>query len=206
MSDRLKGKRAFVTAAAVGIGRACAVAFAREGATVFATDIDETRLAALKSEGIAEVARLDARDTAAVAATTQAETSQTAPTITSTPVTTALRGQPYAYSVVASGSAPLAFSLVTGPAGMGVNSATGLVSWTPPTPGTFAVAVRVSNGVGSAEQPFTITVNELPQITSSPVTAGLAGQPESVKRKLLWENAARLYRVPPPDRPWRAGA
>ena len=68
MSDRLKGKRAFVTAAAVGIGRACAVAFAREGATVFATDIDETKLAALKSEGIAEVARLDARDSAAVAA------------------------------------------------------------------------------------------------------------------------------------------
>ena len=68
MSDRLKGKRAFVTAAAVGIGRACAVAFAREGATVFATDIDEAKLAALKSEGIAEVARLDARDSAAVAA------------------------------------------------------------------------------------------------------------------------------------------
>ena len=53
MSDRLKGKRAFVTAAAVGIGRACAVAFAREGATVFATDIDEKGLAALKGEGIA---------------------------------------------------------------------------------------------------------------------------------------------------------
>ena len=68
MSDRLKGKRAFVTAAAVGIGRACAVAFAREGATVFATDIDEAKLAALKGEGIAEVARLDVRDTTAVAA------------------------------------------------------------------------------------------------------------------------------------------
>lgn len=68
MSDRLKGKRAFVTAAAVGIGRACAVAFAREGATVFATDIDEAKLEVLKREGIAEVARLDARDSAAVAA------------------------------------------------------------------------------------------------------------------------------------------
>ncbi len=40
MSDRLQGKRAFVTAGAAGIGRACAVAFAREGATVFATDED----------------------------------------------------------------------------------------------------------------------------------------------------------------------
>ena len=68
MSDRLKGKRAFVTAAAAGIGRACALAFAREGATVFATDIDETKLADLKREGIAEIAKLDARDSAAVAA------------------------------------------------------------------------------------------------------------------------------------------
>ncbi|MFN5457313.1 SDR family NAD(P)-dependent oxidoreductase, partial [Bradyrhizobium sp.] len=66
MSDRLKGKRAFVTAAAAGIGRACAIAFARQGATVFATDIDENGLATLKSEGIAEVATLDVRSTAAV--------------------------------------------------------------------------------------------------------------------------------------------
>jgi 2-keto-3-deoxy-L-fuconate dehydrogenase len=68
MSDRLKGKHAFVTAAAAGIGRACAVAFAREGATVFATDVDEKGLSTLKNEGVADVARLDVRDPAAVTA------------------------------------------------------------------------------------------------------------------------------------------
>src|SRR6202049_174835 len=68
MSDRLQGKRAFVTAGAAGIGRASALAFAREGATVFATDIDEKGLAALTKEGVAEVAKLDVRDTAAVTA------------------------------------------------------------------------------------------------------------------------------------------
>jgi 2-keto-3-deoxy-L-fuconate dehydrogenase len=68
MSDRLKGKRAFVTAAAAGIGRASAIAFAREGAAVFATDIDEKGLATLAQEGIKEVARLDVRDGAAVTA------------------------------------------------------------------------------------------------------------------------------------------
>src|ERR1700753_3028426 len=68
MSDRLKGKRAFVTAASAGIGRACAMAFAREGATVFATDINEDGLASLAKEGVAEVARLDVRDSSAVAA------------------------------------------------------------------------------------------------------------------------------------------
>jgi 2-dehydro-3-deoxy-L-fuconate 4-dehydrogenase len=66
MSDRLKGKRAFVTAGAAGIGRACALAFAREGATVFATDIDENGLALLGKDGVTEVARLDVRDTAAI--------------------------------------------------------------------------------------------------------------------------------------------
>ena len=66
MSDRLKGKRAFVTAAAAGIGRACAIAFAREGATVIATDIDEKGLATLAQEGIAETTRLDVRNTADV--------------------------------------------------------------------------------------------------------------------------------------------
>jgi 2-keto-3-deoxy-L-fuconate dehydrogenase len=68
MGDRLKGKRAFVTAGAVGIGRACALAFAREGATVIATDIDEKGLTLLAKDGVSEVARLDVRDTAAVSA------------------------------------------------------------------------------------------------------------------------------------------
>jgi 2-keto-3-deoxy-L-fuconate dehydrogenase len=68
MSDRLKGKRAFVTAGAMGIGRACAIAFAREGASVIATDIDEQALALLAKDGVSEVARLDVRDSAAVEA------------------------------------------------------------------------------------------------------------------------------------------
>lgn len=68
MSNRLKGKRAFVTAGAVGIGRACALAFAREGATVIATDIDEKGVALITKDGVAETAKLDVRDTAAVEA------------------------------------------------------------------------------------------------------------------------------------------
>jgi 2-keto-3-deoxy-L-fuconate dehydrogenase len=66
MTDRLKGKRAFITAASAGIGRASALAFAREGAEVIATDIDEAGLAKLAAEGIKTTAKLDVRDTAAV--------------------------------------------------------------------------------------------------------------------------------------------
>lgn len=69
MTDRLAGKRALVTAAGQGIGRASALAMAREGARVIATDINEHTLAALAAEapGI-ETRRLDVRDKAAVAA------------------------------------------------------------------------------------------------------------------------------------------
>jgi 2-keto-3-deoxy-L-fuconate dehydrogenase len=63
---RLDGKRAFCTAAGQGIGRAVAVAFAREGAEVIATDVDEFKLDTLAQEGIAATFRLDVLDTAAV--------------------------------------------------------------------------------------------------------------------------------------------
>ena len=46
VAGRLAGKRALVTAAAQGIGRATAELFAAEGATVWATDIDDAALAA----------------------------------------------------------------------------------------------------------------------------------------------------------------
>lgn len=47
---RLSGKSALLTAAGAGIGKACALAFAREGARVVATDVNEDLLAALARE------------------------------------------------------------------------------------------------------------------------------------------------------------
>jgi 2-keto-3-deoxy-L-fuconate dehydrogenase len=64
--NRLKGKRAFLTAAGAGIGRATAEAFAAEGAEVIATDLKLDLIADLNTKGIAEVHTLDVRDTAAV--------------------------------------------------------------------------------------------------------------------------------------------
>ncbi len=67
---RLQGKHALVTAAAQGIGRATALAFAREGARVVAADINEDALARLREdagEALTPLA-LDVTDTAAVAA------------------------------------------------------------------------------------------------------------------------------------------
>ena len=65
MAGRLQGKRCFVTAAGQGIGRATALAYAAEGASVVATDRDADKLRGL--EGI-ETLALDVLDDAAVAA------------------------------------------------------------------------------------------------------------------------------------------
>ena len=72
MAGRLAGKRAFVTAAAQGIGRATALAFSAEGATVIATDVNEARLGELKGVAGITTARLDVRDPAAIAAAAEA--------------------------------------------------------------------------------------------------------------------------------------
>jgi 2-keto-3-deoxy-L-fuconate dehydrogenase len=50
VSGRLAGKLCLVTAAGAGIGRESALAFARNGATVLATDIDTAALASLAKE------------------------------------------------------------------------------------------------------------------------------------------------------------
>jgi 2-keto-3-deoxy-L-fuconate dehydrogenase len=50
MTGRLQGKTALVTSAAQGIGRASAIAMAKEGAKVWATDIREDLLKTLEAE------------------------------------------------------------------------------------------------------------------------------------------------------------
>ena len=70
MSGRLSGKRALITAAGQGIGRATAVAMSNEGAQVFATDVNAEALEILQTElsTSCETFLLDARNQASVIA------------------------------------------------------------------------------------------------------------------------------------------
>jgi 2-keto-3-deoxy-L-fuconate dehydrogenase len=65
MAGRLAGKSAFITAAGQGIGRGAALAFAREGAQVWATDINGTLLSDLEKQGL-KTRKLDVTDESAI--------------------------------------------------------------------------------------------------------------------------------------------
>ena len=65
----LQNKTALITAAAQGIGRASAEAFARAGARVIATDINEAKLAQWQGDAGIETRKLDVLDAKSVEAT-----------------------------------------------------------------------------------------------------------------------------------------
>jgi NAD(P)-dependent dehydrogenase (short-subunit alcohol dehydrogenase family) len=67
MANRLRGKTALITAAGQGMGRAGAIAFAREGASVIATDVKPALLESLKGIPGISTRVLDVLDDAAVA-------------------------------------------------------------------------------------------------------------------------------------------
>jgi len=67
MTARLAGKTAFLTAAAQGIGRATALAFAAAGAEVIATDVNATKVAEIAGPNLRTV-KLDVLDPAAIKA------------------------------------------------------------------------------------------------------------------------------------------
>jgi 2-dehydro-3-deoxy-L-fuconate 4-dehydrogenase len=68
MAGRLDGKTALITAAGQGIGHATALAMAREGAQVIATDVNDALLAKMSRSANLTTRRLDVLDDGAVAA------------------------------------------------------------------------------------------------------------------------------------------
>ena len=86
------------------------------------------------------------------------------PVITTTAPTSATENITYTYDVEATDADgdTLTYNLTTSPTGMTINTASGLISWTPATAdvGTHAVTVTVTDGNGgSATQSYTLTVS-----------------------------------------------
>lgn len=86
-----------------------------------------------------------------------------APVITSTAVLIATVGEAYTYDVNASDANTgdvLVYSLTTDVAGMGINSASGLINWTPTFAGSYVVGVMVSDGALTATEGFTVVASD----------------------------------------------
>lgn len=87
----------------------------------------------------------------------------TAPVITSAaPTPTGTVGTAYSFTVVATGSAPIAFSIGTGSLspGLTLNATTGVISGTPTASGTFTGTIVASNGtLPNASQAFSIVIS-----------------------------------------------
>jgi YD repeat-containing protein len=90
-----------------------------------------------------------------------------APEITSVPITYAAAGSAYSYAVTAvdANGDTLRYALAGAdapvPTGLAINPA-GLISWSNATPGSYALIVRVDDGVASTEQRYTLTVGTEP--------------------------------------------
>ncbi|HET7792710.1 MAG TPA: PKD domain-containing protein [Rhizobacter sp.] len=115
------------------------------------------------------------------------------PVIVTAAPTAATVGAPYVYDVDATdpdAGSTLVYSLTVAPAGMAINPATGLISWTP-TPaqlGAQSVTVRVADAGGlSASQSFTVTVSgaATPLQLAATLTPAIANAGETVTLTVL---------------------
>ena len=97
-----------------------------------------------------------------------------APNITNSPLTAAgTVGTPFSFNITATGS-PTSFTASPRPAGLAINTATGLISGTPTTVGTTSVLLGATNATGTDNATLTITIaaaGVTPIITNSPLTA-----------------------------------
>jgi len=97
-----------------------------------------------------------------------------APNITNSPLTAAgTVGTAFSFTITATGS-PTSYAASPLPAGLVINTATGVISGTPTAAGTTAVLLGATNGTGTDNATLTITVGAAgvaPNITNSPLTA-----------------------------------
>lgn len=93
----------------------------------------------------------------------------------------ALVDEPYEYDVSAYDpeGAPITFDLVAAPAGMDIDAASGLITWTPQAPGPVTVAIKVTDAQEDfGSQVFDLPVappNTPPTITSTPGSTVVVG-------------------------------
>jgi hypothetical protein len=101
------------------------------------------------------------------------------PTITTTSLPGGTAGTAYSATLTATGTAPITWSATGLPAGLSINSSTGVISGTPSTAGTYNnVVITASNAAGGDSETFTISITTaavVPTITTTTLPDGKVG-------------------------------
>jgi uncharacterized protein YhjY with autotransporter beta-barrel domain len=105
--------------------------------------------------------------------------SATAPVITSGQTASGTTGQTFNYQITAS-NLPLSFNAIGLPAGLSVNTATGLISGTPAAGGSYKISVTATNATGTASQAVTITIGLVVPAVQNQMIDVLLNTPKTV--------------------------
>jgi alpha-tubulin suppressor-like RCC1 family protein len=98
------------------------------------------------------------------------------PSITSVTSATGTYELPFSYVITATGS-PTSFNATSLPAGLAVNTSTGVISGTPTTVGTSTVTISAANATGTGTAALALTIDPpAPVITSSSTATGTVEQ------------------------------
>jgi hypothetical protein len=103
------------------------------------------------------------------------QTAGSSPTITSATTVSGTVASAFSYQIVATNS-PTSYGAGGLPAGLTVNTSTGLISGTPTTVGSSTVSLSATNGIGTGNATLTVTISPAtPVITSATTATGTAG-------------------------------
>ena len=112
------------------------------------------------------------------------------PVISSANTASGSTGTTFSYSIIASNS-PTSYSASGLPAGLSVNTTSGIISGTPTTAGTSTVTLGATNASGTGSQALTITVTARPVITSASTASGTVGA--SFSYSIIGTNSPTSY-------------
>jgi carbohydrate binding protein with CBM6 domain/putative Ig domain-containing protein len=93
------------------------------------------------------------------------------PTITSSLTATGTTGTAFNYTITASNT-PTSYNATGLPAGLSINTSTGVISGTPTSTGTSNITISATNANGTGSSILVLTVNLAPPVISSSSTAG----------------------------------